>query len=65
MRRSLHLLLSIRFSRLLMLAVLFLSGSILTGCADGVFTAQDETVQARRRVEAGSKFRHAHLLEGV
>ncbi len=46
-----------------MLAVLFLSGSILTGCADGVFTAQDETVQARRRVEAGSKFRHAHLLD--
>ena len=56
---------STRLSFLFVLAVLFVS-AFLTGCADGVFTTEDQVSQARRQTgEAytGPKLRHAHLLD--
>ncbi len=65
MRLSLRLPKSNRFSTLFILAALFVSG-LLTGCADGVFNAEDSSFQARTNGDSahnGSKLRHAHLLD--
>ena len=43
-------------------AALFLSTTLLTGCADGVFTAAEDTTTTQHIVDT-DKFRQAHLLD--
>ena len=54
---------STRLGILLFSAALLLGSALLTGCADSVFSAEDEPLEAQHDVAASSKFRQAHLLE--
>jgi len=56
---------STRLSFLFVLVAFFVS-VLLTGCADGVFTTEDQASQARRQTSeayTGPKLRHVHLLD--